>query len=165
MDNMDNKKEGADIQKNVETEQNQEQNKRQNKRNAESAVESADQIINETDQTKSTHERLNKRQKTGEASTSIEENPYLAHLNKSNQANSALDGFIPGKTNAAQARRAEEGEYNPFNNKKFSQKYREILAIRRKLPVHMQRQEFLDLVHKNQFVVFVGETGSGKTTQ
>jgi HrpA-like RNA helicase len=136
------------------------------KRNAESAVEVTDQRNNETDQTSSTHEHLNKRQRIGE--TPIEENPYLAHLNKPvrlNQANSALDGFIPGKTTADQARKAEEGIYNPFNSKKFSQKYREILAIRRKLPVHVQRQEFLDLVHSSQFVVFVGETGSGKTTQ
>ncbi|PKC08384.1 P-loop containing nucleoside triphosphate hydrolase protein [Rhizophagus irregularis] len=136
------------------------------KRNAESAVEVTDQRNNETDQTNSTHEHLNKRQRIGE--TPIEENPYLAHLNKParlNQANSALDGFIPGKTTATQARRAEEGIYNPFNSKKFSQKYRDILAIRRKLPVHAQRQEFLDLVHSSQFVVFVGETGSGKTTQ
>ena len=159
---MDNKKESAVAdQRNNEAEQTKsthEQNKRQR-----SAVESADQRINEADQAKSTHERLNKRQKTGEASTSIEENPYLAH--RSNQANSVLDGFIPGKTNAIQARRVEEGEYNPFNGKKFSQRYRDILESRRKLPVHMQRQEFLDLVHKNQFVVFVGETGSGKTTQ
>ncbi|GES82659.1 pre-mRNA-splicing factor ATP-dependent RNA helicase PRP43 [Rhizophagus clarus] len=136
------------------------------KRNAESAVEVADQRNNETDQTNSMHEHLSKRQRIGEIP--IEENPYLAHLNKSarlNQANSALDGFIPGKTTAAQARKAEEGIYNPFNSKKFSQKYRDILAIRRKLPVHAQRQEFLDLVHSSQFVVFVGETGSGKTTQ
>jgi pre-mRNA-splicing factor ATP-dependent RNA helicase DHX15/PRP43 len=58
-----------------------------------------------------------------------------------NQANSALDGFIPGKTTADQARKAEEGIYNPINSKI------EILAIRRNLPVHAQRQEFLDLVY------------------
>ncbi len=31
--------------------------------------------------------------------------------------------------------------------------------------VHKQRQEFLDLYHQAQILVFVGETGSGKTTQ
>jgi hypothetical protein len=59
-------------------------------------------LIKETmkrNQTSSTHEHLNKRQRIGE--TPIEENPYLTHLNKPvclNQANSALDGFILGKT-------------------------------------------------------------------
>ncbi len=37
--------------------------------------------------------------------------------------------------------------------------------MRRELPVHKQRQEFLDFYHQNQILVFVGETGSGKTTQ
>ncbi|CAI2175126.1 501_t:CDS:2 [Funneliformis geosporum] len=140
------------------------------KRNVES-VEVSNQRNIESDQTKSTQdEHLNKRQRIEETSKdkAIESNPYLAHLNKPvrpNQAISTLDGFIPGKTTATQARKAEEGLYNPFNNKKFGQRYHDILESRRKLPVHAQRQEFLDLVHNNQFVVFVGETGSGKTTQ
>ena len=124
-----------------------------------SSAQLNNQGIKEADQSKSTEHSS----RTGE--TTMEENPYLAHLNKPNQASSALDGFIPGKTTAAQARKAEEGSYSPFNSKKFSQGYHDILAVRRKLPVHAQRQEFLDLVHSSQFVVFVGETGSGKTTQ
>lgn len=35
----------------------------------------------------------------------------------------------------------------------------------KELPVHKQRSEFLKLVHSNQVVILVGETGSGKTTQ
>ena len=31
--------------------------------------------------------------------------------------------------------------------------------------MHKQRREFLELIHKNQILVLVGETGSGKTTQ
>ncbi|CAG8437119.1 4210_t:CDS:2 [Diversispora eburnea] len=78
---------------------------------------------------------------------------------------SPFDGWFAGKTTAEQARIAEEGEINPFTNKPFTKRYQEILQSRRSLPVHAQRKEFLDLVHNNQFVVFVGETGSGKTTQ
>ncbi|RHZ77612.1 hypothetical protein Glove_174g192 [Diversispora epigaea] len=78
---------------------------------------------------------------------------------------SPFDGWFAGKTTAEKARIAEEGEINPFTNKSFTKRYREILQNRRSLPVHAQRKEFLDLVHNNQFVVFVGETGSGKTTQ
>ncbi|KAF2761500.1 putative Pre-mRNA-splicing factor ATP-dependent RNA helicase PRP43 [Pseudovirgaria hyperparasitica] len=40
-----------------------------------------------------------------------------------------------------------------------------ILHTRRNLPVHQQRDEFLALYQKSQILVFVGETGSGKTTQ
>ncbi|RKO95467.1 P-loop containing nucleoside triphosphate hydrolase protein, partial [Caulochytrium protostelioides] len=55
---------------------------------------------------------------------------------------------------------------NPYTGKPFSAQYKAILAKRKQLPVHKQRQEFLDLVQKDdQFLVLVGETGSGKTTQ
>lgn len=40
-----------------------------------------------------------------------------------------------------------------------------IEEVRKSLPVYKKRQEFLDLMEKNQIVVIVGETGSGKTTQ
>ncbi|KAI9323357.1 P-loop containing nucleoside triphosphate hydrolase protein [Dichotomocladium elegans] len=100
-----------------------------------------------------------------------DENPYLAHLPKSQRKISGqtnqngFHGLIPRKTTAEQAEKLENGTFNPFNNKPFSAKYQQILEGRRKLPVHAQRSEFLELVHNNQFVVLVGETGSGKTTQ
>ncbi|CAG8451353.1 6552_t:CDS:10 [Paraglomus occultum] len=116
----------------------------------------------ESVQTSNAADHSNKRVKT-------EINPYLAHRSQSprpsTSVKSPLDGFIPGKTTAEQARQAEEGLFNPFTNRPFSHKYREILKNRRNLPVHAQREEFLELIHNNQFVVFVGETGSGKTTQ
>ena len=70
-----------------------------------------------------------------------------------------------GKTTAAQAEAVENGRINHFTNKPFSQRYKDILEKRRKLPVHKQRHEFLELIHNNQILVLVGETGSGKTTQ
>lgn len=108
------------------------------------------------------------------------ENPYLAHLPPSERlvggagsaksdyglaANHPLANFVMGATTAEQGEAAEEGEINPFTNKPFSDKYRKILAGRRKLPVNKHRKEFLDLVQNNQVVILVGETGSGKTTQ
>lgn len=96
----------------------------------------------------------------------MSDNPYLAHLNEGgNQETNAFKGLIPRKTTAEQAEKLENAEVNPFTNKTFSAKYQKILEGRRKLPVHAQRQEFLEMVHNNQFVVLVGETGSGKTTQ
>ena len=96
----------------------------------------------------------------------MSDNPYLAHWNtgKKDKGENFM-GLKPSKTTAEQAEKLENGTLNPFTNKPFSAKYQKILEGRRKLPVHSQRQEFLDMVHKNQFVVLVGETGSGKTTQ
>ena len=54
---------------------------------------------------------------------------------------------------------------NPYTGRPFSQRYFGILESRKKLPVWEQRQEFFDMVKKNQTIVLVGETGSGKTTQ
>eukprot|EP01117_Protostelium_nocturnum_P012516 TRINITY_DN4614_c0_g2_i1.p1 TRINITY_DN4614_c0_g2~~TRINITY_DN4614_c0_g2_i1.p1 ORF type:complete len:698 (+),score=224.01 TRINITY_DN4614_c0_g2_i1:205-2298(+) len=60
----------------------------------------------------------------------------------------------------------EETELNYWNdNKPFSNRYYEILEKRKKLPVWEQREEFFELFRNNQMIVFVGETGSGKTTQ
>ncbi len=54
---------------------------------------------------------------------------------------------------------------NPYTNKPYSTRYHEILERRRELPVWQQKQEFLDTLAKNQTMILVGETGSGKTTQ
>ncbi|KNC98504.1 DEAH-box ATP-dependent RNA helicase PRP43 [Spizellomyces punctatus DAOM BR117] len=85
-------------------------------------------------------------------------NPYLAHRNK-------LPTLVPHKTTSEQAEAYEDAENNLFTGRPFTPKYREILKKRRNLPVHKQRDEFLELVHNNQVIILVGETGSGKTTQ
>lgn len=69
------------------------------------------------------------------------------------------------ETTAKQAEILEDGPNNPFTGNQFSQKYFDILKVRRDLPVHAQRDEFLRIFHSTQIMVFVGETGSGKTTQ
>ncbi|SCU97022.1 LAMI_0F08614g1_1 [Lachancea mirantina] len=68
-------------------------------------------------------------------------------------------------TSAADAAKLEDGEKNPFTGRPFTTRYVDILKIRRDLPVHAQRDEFLKIYQQNQIMVFVGETGSGKTTQ
>lgn len=117
-------------------------------------------------------------------------NPYLAHMNDDGDgsdgvglhergsngtphANGSGDTATSGQmagwkrhaTTAANAKAAEDGPSNPFNDAPLSDRYFSILRTRRDLPVHAQRQEFLDLYQKSQILVFVGETGSGKTTQ
>ncbi|KAL9096858.1 MAG: hypothetical protein Q9165_000822 [Trypethelium subeluteriae] len=123
-----------------------------------------------------------KRQKTsGEMDPS--NNPYLAHMYEngdgdsngyagsynstysSNSAQHGLSGLPRHKSTAAQAKKAEDGPSNPFNGQSLSKQYFNILKVRRNLPVHSQRDEFLRMYESSQILVFVGETGSGKTTQ
>ncbi|KAJ2617032.1 DEAH-box ATP-dependent RNA helicase prp43 [Coemansia sp. RSA 1365] len=97
----------------------------------------------------------------------IRNNPYLAHMHDAADqgANKAFAALVPGKTTAVQQEAVEDDTYNGLTGREYSEKYKGILAKRRELPVNKQRQKFLELVHNNQFVVLVGETGSGKTTQ
>ncbi|KAH9885967.1 P-loop containing nucleoside triphosphate hydrolase protein [Xylariomycetidae sp. FL2044] len=99
-------------------------------------------------------------------------NPYLAHYDTDHKNGngeapngSALKNFKRRQTTAKEAFVAEDSDNNPFTGEPHSQQYFNILKTRRGLPVHQQRQEFLDLYQKSQILVFVGETGSGKTTQ
>lgn len=106
------------------------------------------------------------------------ENPYLAHLAPSERlANSAsadastssdaLSGFLPRKVTAQQVLNALDAPTNPFSSspRPYSQKYRDILAKRKALPVFAQVEDFLKKFQENQVLVMIGETGSGKTTQ
>lgn len=126
-----------------------------------------------------------KRIKTTPASSPAEmdprANPYLAHMyeggdqsngyGRSNRTNGAdggdslLRGFTRHQTTQAMANKAEDGPKNLFNGQNLSKQYFSILKTRRNLPVHQQRDEFLEMFHQSQILVFVGETGSGKTTQ
>lgn len=119
-------------------------------------------------------DRSTKRQKLEKMEADPKPNPYLAHLEdgQSNQranGDAGVTNLLPvekmHKSTAQDATKAEDGPLNPFNGKKLSQKYFDILKVRRDLPVHVQRDEFLEIFHSTQIMVFVGETGSGKTTQ
>ncbi|KAF7322898.1 p-loop containing nucleoside triphosphate hydrolase protein [Mycena chlorophos] len=56
-------------------------------------------------------------------------------------------------------------DVNPFTKNPHTEQYKRILEGRKKLPVYSQMDEFLEMFSKNQIIVMVGETGSGKTTQ
>ena len=114
-------------------------------------------------------------------------NPYLAHMYEDEDNHgvgvdssngysngyastatgndSSLATFKRHETTAKLAKAVEDGPGNPFKGGQLSSRYFSILKTRRGLPVHVQRQEFLDMYQKSQILVFVGETGSGKTTQ
>ncbi|SGY15078.1 BQ5605_C013g07235 [Microbotryum silenes-dioicae] len=124
-------------------------------------------------------EPSSKRAKTTSQSTSSSavDNPYLAHLNQPHQrmtggsasssSNGAapFDGWIKNKVDGTMVKKAMFGETNPWTLRPHSKRYMDILKVRENLPVHQQMSEFLELFNANQFVVMVGETGSGKTTQ
>eukprot|EP00397_Hematodinium_sp_SG-2012_P017003 GEMP01017366.1.p1 GENE.GEMP01017366.1~~GEMP01017366.1.p1 ORF type:complete len:831 (+),score=172.71 GEMP01017366.1:30-2495(+) len=54
---------------------------------------------------------------------------------------------------------------NPLTGQPYSARYFQILEKRKCLPCADARKSFLKLVKRNQAVILVGETGSGKTTQ
>lgn len=94
-----------------------------------------------------------------------EDETFVLDYEPINPLSEELAGFVRHGTTAAQAEKAESGTTNPFTGAPFSEKYFDILKVRRDLPVHTQREEFLKIYHSTQIMVFVGETGSGKTTQ
>ena len=56
------------------------------------------------------------------------------------------------------------GGVNPWTGRPYTPKYYEILSKRKGLPVWQQQKEFTETLAKNQTLILVGETGSGKTT-
>ncbi|GIX65735.1 ATP-dependent RNA helicase [Babesia caballi] len=54
---------------------------------------------------------------------------------------------------------------NRYTKQPYSRTYYEILEKRRQLPAWTARRNFVKLLRRNQVLILVGETGSGKTTQ
>lgn len=128
------------------------------------------------------------KQEAPKKETDPKSNPYLAHMYEEEEEDTSFNGYSNGygktmnkmngatntsnwarlprhKSTAAMATKAEDGPNNPFSGQPLSKQYFNILKTRRNLPVHQQRDEFLRMYQNSQFLVFVGETGSGKTTQ
>jgi len=74
---------------------------------------------------------------------------------------------VPGEPAAKKAKTATptDPDTNPLTGQPYSQRYFQIKEKRRTLPAWEARKDFLKLVKRNQTVILVGETGSGKTTQ
>ena len=56
-------------------------------------------------------------------------------------------------------------QINKYTGQPFSSNYFQILEKSKKLPVWEYHEQLINMVKMNQFVILVGETGSGKTTQ
>ncbi|KAF9785475.1 P-loop containing nucleoside triphosphate hydrolase protein [Thelephora terrestris] len=74
-------------------------------------------------------------------------------------------GFSARMGTAERVETALDGTLNPFNKQPYSKQYRGILRNRKELPVYAQMTGFYDMLTRNQIMIVVGETGSGKTTQ
>ncbi|KAL4242388.1 DEAD box helicase family protein [Abortiporus biennis] len=74
-------------------------------------------------------------------------------------------GSLPRHVTPKQVKKVMDGSINPFTNQPFTAQYKRILESRKKLPVYTQMEEFYRMFNKNQILIMVGETGSGKTTQ
>ena len=78
----------------------------------------------------------------------------------------SLFDVVDENANGAEKTKVNGGSVlNPYTGRPYSAKYFEILEKRRTLPVWQQKAEFLSILAKNQTMILVGETGSGKTTQ
>ncbi|KAJ6501940.1 P-loop containing nucleoside triphosphate hydrolase protein [Mycena sanguinolenta] len=62
-------------------------------------------------------------------------------------------------------REALEHGVNTFTGQSYSDKYKRLLDLRKKLPVYEQMDEFCECFANNQVMIVVGQTGAGKTTQ
>jgi pre-mRNA-splicing factor ATP-dependent RNA helicase DHX38/PRP16 len=78
-----------------------------------------------------------------------------------------LQGGSAAKPDAAAERQriAKEASYDMDTDAPSPERFAEIQAQRRTLPVYACRKELLGYVRENSVVVIAGETGSGKTTQ
>ncbi|CDU17578.1 hypothetical protein YYC_02592 [Plasmodium yoelii 17X] len=69
------------------------------------------------------------------------------------------------KNNTSEKDVDENNLINKLTNKRYSDRYLELLESKKKLPAWAAKKNFLKLFKKNNVIIIVGDTGSGKTTQ
>ncbi|KAF9789233.1 P-loop containing nucleoside triphosphate hydrolase protein [Thelephora terrestris] len=68
-------------------------------------------------------------------------------------------------TDAQDVRLSLDGGINYFNGRPYSERFKKILAKRKELAVYDRMAAFFEMYDRTQVCLYVGETGSGKTTQ
>jgi pre-mRNA-splicing factor ATP-dependent RNA helicase DHX15/PRP43 len=76
-------------------------------------------------------------------------------------AGAAADLPVNGQQQQHTTDSSVDANINPWTGRPYSARYRTILNTRRKLPVYQFKDELVEAVKQNQFVVVEGETGSG----
>ncbi|KAG8720837.1 DEAH-box ATP-dependent RNA helicase prp43 [Ceratobasidium sp. 394] len=69
------------------------------------------------------------------------------------------------QVNGVSARAILDAKINPFTKNSYTEKYKRILADRKRLPAFAQMEQFYKIFNDNQIMVVIGATGTGKTTQ
>ncbi|SBT87830.1 pre-mRNA-splicing factor ATP-dependent RNA helicase PRP43, putative [Plasmodium malariae] len=72
---------------------------------------------------------------------------------------------IRGTNSGANCSTEEPTLINKLTNKRYSDRYLQLLEEKKKLPAWGAKKNFLKLFKKNNVLIIVGDTGSGKTTQ
>ena len=70
-----------------------------------------------------------------------------------------ITGLTEGKDGGPEGQKG----LNPYTHKPFSQRYYDILATRKKLPVYAYLEDLVTHLQDNQVIVVEGETGSVET--
>eukprot|EP00794_Sanderia_malayensis_P005487 gene5487-6172_t len=101
---------------------------------------------------------MSKRRLDVDGSSSKKSRDSYETPNREPVGNSSMPGLLPSLAE-------QVPKFNIYNNRPYSDRFHEILKKRLQLPVWEYRNEFMKTAFKNQVIVLVGETGSGKTTQ
>ena len=89
--------------------------------------------------------------------------PLKKHIASQSTTDNAKASELESKINY-DALAAMQSTINPLTNQTYSAHYFDLLHSRKKLPIWLQRREFIQTFQQNRVTVLVGETGSGKTT-
>ncbi|SOV22542.1 pre-mRNA-splicing factor ATP-dependent RNA helicase PRP43, putative [Plasmodium sp. DRC-Itaito] len=93
-------------------------------------------------------------------STNIENNISTKENNNINNNNVQSNSHTSVVTN-----NDDDSMINKLTNQRYSQRYLQLLEEKKKLPAWSAKKNFLKLLKKNNVLIIVGDTGSGKTTQ
>ncbi|XP_014261070.1 putative pre-mRNA-splicing factor ATP-dependent RNA helicase PRP1 [Cimex lectularius] len=91
--------------------------------------------------------------------------PYVTKNKSHSSGSSSSSSSSSSSTKSSSVQPKLQTSRNPFTGLPFTPRYHEFYRKRIQLPVFEYRQTFMNYLHKNQCIVLVGETGSGKTTQ
>ncbi len=76
-----------------------------------------------------------------------------------------MESIMRNQATAAQVKRCEDATQNPLTGNAWPDSHKDLLRVRRSLPVYGRYQDILDAYHKSQVMILSSETGSGKSTQ
>ncbi|EUD67999.1 adenosinetriphosphatase [Plasmodium inui San Antonio 1] len=139
--------------------------------NQESDAKQGDHSSHESNNDEGEKEAHNE-QNRNEQKSDGEDIPMEEHPKESDpKSETPLGSGIPmGEASYQRGAEAGGGEpetqlLNKLTNERYSERYLQLLEEKKKLPAWSAKRNFLKLFKKNDVLIIVGDTGSGKTTQ